>query len=76
MPALLIALVSFGVGAIGALVFANRGRGSTICGVAGVVVGFICGIVPAVGVALGERSQSIRIAWDVPYGSLFLELDP
>ena len=76
MVPMLIALLSFGIGAMGALVFANRGRGSTICGVAGVVVGCICGIVPAVSVALGEPSQSIRIAWDVPYGSLFLELDP
>ena len=25
---------------------------------------------------LGEPSQSMRMAWDVPYGSLFLELDP
>jgi formate hydrogenlyase subunit 3/multisubunit Na+/H+ antiporter MnhD subunit len=27
-------------------------------------------------VLLGGQSQSIRTAWDVPYGSLFLELDP
>ena len=76
MGLLLIALVSFGIGAMGALVFAGRGRGSTICGVGGVVIGCTCGIIPAVYVGLGEPSQSIRMAWDVPYGSLFLELDP
>jgi len=76
MSTLLIAVLSFGAGAIGALVFANRGRGSTICGVGGILIGCLCGIVPAVRVVLGEPSQSIRMAWDVPYGSLFLELDP
>src|SRR5260370_12693267 len=76
MSALLIALLSFGIGAIGALVFASRGRGSTICGVGGILIGLACGIVPAVRVVLGEPSQSLRWAWDVPSGSLFLELDP
>jgi hydrogenase-4 component B len=76
MSALLIALASFGVGAMGALVFANRGRGSTIWGVGGTLIGCICGVVPALRVVLGEPSQSLRMAWDVPYGSLFLELDP
>ncbi|MBI3792629.1 MAG: hypothetical protein HY275_17360 [Gemmatimonadetes bacterium] len=27
-------------------------------------------------VVLGEPAQSLHLAWDVPYGSLFLELDP
>src|ERR1022692_865166 len=76
MSALLIALVSFGVGAMGALVFANRGRGTTICGVGGILIGCVCGIIPALRVVLGEPSQSLRMAWNVPYGSLFLELDP
>ena len=76
MSALLIALASFGVGAMGALFCANRDRGSTICGVGGILIGCMCGIVPAVRVVLGEPSQSLRMAWDVPYGSLFLGLDP
>jgi len=76
MSALLIAILCFGTGAMGALVFANRGRGSTICGVSGILIGCVCGIIPAVSVVLGEPSQSLRMAWDVPYGSLFLELDP
>src|SRR6266481_7193276 len=76
MSALLIAVLSFGVGAMGALVFANRGRGSTFFGVGGTLVGCVCGSVPAVRAVLGEPSQSLRMVWDVPYGSLFLELDP
>src|SRR5229473_3557709 len=76
MSALLIALLSFGVGAMGALVFANRGRGSTFFGAGVTLVGCLCGIVPAIRVVLGAPSQSLRWAWDVPYGSFFLELDP
>src|SRR5260370_30463493 len=76
MSARLIARVSCGIGAMGAMVFANRGRGSTIWGVGGVLIGCVCGIIPAVSVVLGEPSQSMRTAWDVPYGSFFLELDP
>src|SRR5208337_3084062 len=49
---------------------------SVATGVGGILIGCMCGIVPAVRVVLGEPSQSIRMAWDVPYGSLFLELDP
>ena len=66
----------FVVGASGALVFANRGRWPTIFGVGGTLIGCLFGIVPAVRVVLGQPSQSLRMAWDVPYGSLFLELDP
>src|SRR5260370_18151932 len=76
MGLLLIALLSFGIGAIGALALAGRGTGPTVCGVGGVVVGCVCGIIPALRVLLGGPAQSIRMAWDVPYGSLFLELDP
>ena len=76
MSALLVSLLALSVGAIGALAFANRGRWPTIFGVGGTVIGCLCGIIPAVRVVLGQPSQSLRMAWDVPYGSLFLELDP
>jgi hydrogenase-4 component B len=76
MPALLASLLAFAVGAAGALVFANRGHWLTFFGVGGTLVGSLCGIIPAVRVVLGAPSQSLRMAWDVPYGSLFLRLDP
>src|SRR5260221_8222354 len=76
MSALLIALLSFAVGAIGALVFANHERWATFFGVGGVLVGCLCGIIPAVRVMLGEPSQSLRMAWNIPYGSFSLGLDP
>lgn len=76
MSALLIALASFGAGAVSALITANRGRWSTTWGVGGVLIGCLCGIIPAIRVVLGGPPQSLHIAWDVPYGSLFLALDP
>src|ERR1700674_5684496 len=76
MSALLVSLLALAIGASGALIFANRGRWPTFFGAGGAVVGCLCGIIPAVRVALGQPSQSLRMAWDVPYGSLFLELDP
>src|SRR5258708_37057343 len=76
MSALLIAILCFGTGAMGALVFANRGRGSTICGVSGILIGCVCGIIPTVSVVLGEPSQSLRMEREVPYRSLFLYFDP
>ncbi len=76
MSALLVSLLALALGASGALIFANRGRWPTIFGVSGTLIGCLFGIVPAIGVVLGQPSQSFRMAWDVPYGSLFLQLDP
>lgn len=76
MPALLGSLLSFGVGATGALLFANRGRWATFFGVGGTLIGCLCGIVPAMRVVLGGPVQALRMAWDVPYGSFSLQLDP
>ena len=75
MTALLISLLFFGAGAIASLIFANRGRWPTMVGAGGVILGSLCGIVPATRVALGAPAQSLRVAWDVPYGSLYLRLD-
>jgi len=76
MPALLIALLSFAVGTIGALIYANHERWATFFGVGGVLIGGLCGIIPAIRVVLGEPSQSLRMAWNIPYGSFSLGLDP
>src|ERR1019366_1686845 len=65
MSVLLVSLLALAIGAAGALIFANCGRWPTFFGVGGTLIGCLCGIIPAV-----------RMVWDVPYGSLFLELDP
>src|ERR1022692_3670316 len=76
MSVLLVSLLALAIGAAGALIFANCGRWPTFFGVGGTLIGCLCGIIPAVRVVLGQPSQSLRMVWDVPYGSLFLELDP
>jgi len=75
MTMLLASLLFFAAGATGCLIAANRGRWPTFIGASGVVFGCVCGAVPSARVALGEPSQSLRMAWDVPYGSFFLRLD-
>ena len=75
MSALLSSLLFFAAGAIGAIIFANRERWATLLGAGGVVLGCLCGFVPAARVALGGAAQSLRMPWDVPYGSLFLQID-
>ncbi len=75
MTAMLVSLLFFAAGAAASLICANRGRWPTFLGAGGIILGCACGIVPAVQVALGASAQSVRMAWDVPYGSLYLQLD-
>src|SRR5208282_2580552 len=75
MTALLISLLFFAAGAIGSLVFAKLGRWPTFLGAGGVIFGCACGIVPSARVVLGGPAQSMRMVWDVPYGSFALQLD-
>ena len=75
MPALLISLLSFGIGAAGAIVFARHRRLPVIFGTGGTLVACVFGITPALRAVLGAPVRSIRFAWDVPYGSVFLRLD-
>jgi len=75
MTLLLVSLLCFAVGATGAVVLAERGRWATYLGAGGVLLGCGCGIVPAISVTLGQPSESLRMAWSVPSGSLYLQLD-
>jgi hydrogenase-4 component B len=75
MSAVLIALLCFAAGALASLIFAGYGRWPTLLGAGAIILGCICGMVPALRVALGASAQSLRMAWAVPYGSLYLQLD-
>jgi formate hydrogenlyase subunit 3/multisubunit Na+/H+ antiporter MnhD subunit len=44
--------------------------------VLGAVVGCLCGLIAALVVLLSSRSEALSWTWDVPYGSLAIELDP
>lgn len=44
-------------------------------GVCGVVVACLIGLIPSVRVLLGGPVESLHLAWNVPYGAFFVELD-
>ncbi len=75
MTTLVASLLFFGAGAVASVIFARRQRWLRLFGAGGVILGSVCGLVPAVRVAMGAPPQSLRMAWDVPYGSLYLRLD-
>jgi len=76
VTALLLSLLCLASGAAGSLLLANRGRWATYAGVSGTLVGCAIGVVPALHATLGGAAfESLRFAWSVPYGSIYLELD-
>lgn len=75
MALLVIAVGLFLAGGLGALAAYRSPRWSTALAVTGTLAGGIAGLVPALGVLLHGGSVSLRLAWDVPYGALFIEID-
>lgn len=75
MPGLIVSLLLFAMGAVASVIFAGRARWQGTLGAACIVAACVCGIVPSARIALGAPAQSLRIAWAVPYGSVFLGLD-
>jgi len=73
---LLLAVGSLVVGGVAALLAQGSPRWSTLLGAGGAVVGCVLGLIPAGGVLLGQPIQSLRVAWDVPYGAFFVQIDP
>ena len=64
------------VSGLAALAAQRSVRWCTAVGVAGLVAGCLLGVVSAVPVLLGAASRSVQLAWDVPYGTFSVELDP
>jgi hydrogenase-4 component B len=58
-----------------ALLTGRSPRWSTRCGVAGAVTACAVGLTAALPVAAGSHQAAIRMAWQVPYGSFFVEVD-
>ena len=44
-------------------------------GVCGVVAACVIGLIPSVRVLLNGTTESLRLAWNVPYGAFFVEMD-
>ena len=70
-------LLLLGVGLLvaggSAALFARRA--ATFVGVGSAVAGCLAGMIPAARVLLGGPAPSLRMAWDVPYGAFFVEVD-
>jgi hydrogenase-4 component B len=58
-----------------ALIGQRSARIATGVGVGGAVIGCAVGLIPSVGVLLGGKTESLHLAWSVPYGSFFVEVD-
>lgn len=76
MALLLAALAFLLVGAGVALVLSRFPRAATLAGVWSAVIGCVLGLVPAAQVLAGGTAQSWRRPWHVPYGELYLAIDP
>src|SRR5437763_1711771 len=76
MSTLLAAVVLLIVSGLLALAGGRFPRLSTVLGAGGAVAGCALGLVPALGVVIGGTTEAVDRAWDVPYGSFSVALDP
>jgi hydrogenase-4 component B len=58
-----------------AALLSRSARWATRCGTLGAVGGSVTGLAAALPVLLGAPARSLRIAWQVPYGAFFVEMD-
>jgi hydrogenase-4 component B len=59
-----------------AIVTTNAPRISTLCGAGGALAGCAIGLLAVARILWSGEVESLHWAWDVPYGSFSLELDP
>jgi formate hydrogenlyase subunit 3/multisubunit Na+/H+ antiporter MnhD subunit len=76
MSLLLIALAIIIIGGLLALVVCKNSLLSTIFGVGSTVVGCVIGLMPVLQTIYYGKTTIIHLAWEMPYGSFFLKLDP
>ena len=75
MTLLLIAVAILVGSGLAALLAARSPRVATTLGAGGTVVACIMGLIAAVPCLFGAPAESLRLAWNVPYGSFFVEVD-
>ncbi|MBI4634190.1 MAG: hypothetical protein HY742_09910 [Deltaproteobacteria bacterium] len=76
MSLVLIALAIIIIGGLLALAVCKNGSLSTLLGAASTVVGCIIALIPVLQTIYYGDTTIIRLAWNMPYGSFFLKLDP
>jgi hydrogenase-4 component B len=75
MHVFLIGLGLMVLGGLAALAAGRSSRWATAFGAAGAVAGCLLALGPAFRALLGTPSQGLRLAWNIPGGTLFLGLD-
>ncbi len=75
MDILLIALGLIVLGGLAAAAVGRNPRLATAFGVGGAVTGCVVGLVPVLRVLASGSTESLRMAWNVPYGAFFIEMD-
>ena len=75
MMGLLVAVAVLVCSALAALLAGRSPRAATALGAGGAVVACAMGLIAAVPFLFGAPAESLRLAWNVPYGSFFVEVD-
>ncbi len=75
MVLVLLSVAILAVSGFAALLGQRSARIVTGIGVGGAIFGCAIGLIPAAGVLLGGATESLHLAWSVPYGSFFVQLD-
>ena len=69
------AILIFLCSAIAALLLAKSPSRATLVGVGGAVAGCITGLIPAFTIMLGGGTESVRLNWNIPFGTFFMGID-
>jgi hydrogenase-4 component B len=75
MTLVLVAIAILVCSGLAALLAAGSPRAATMLGAGGAVVACVIGLIAAVPFLFGASAESLRLAWNVPYGAFFVEVD-
>jgi formate hydrogenlyase subunit 3/multisubunit Na+/H+ antiporter MnhD subunit len=75
MSALLVAIALLFLSGLVAFAAGRSPRWCTLCGAGGAIIAGLIGLVPVATVLLGGATQSLHLAWTVPYGTFAVEVD-
>jgi len=75
MTVLLVAVAVLVCSGLAALLASGSPRAATMLGAGGAVVACVIGLIAAVPFLFGAPAESLRLAWNVPYGTFFVEMD-
>jgi hydrogenase-4 component B len=75
MTVLLVAVAVLVCSGLAALLASGSPRAATTLGTGGAVLACVIGLIAAVLFLFGAPPESLRLAWNVPYGTFFVEVD-